>query len=119
MYQMNDRCPTKIPLFIYHFQLKLNPFYFKLDTFYFIFISFNKLLIIIYSVKIQKFSNKLTLKMISYDLQNIWNCDETALFYRKQPSKSFVDKNDDCKVLKLKKDRVTILFCCMYGRQEI
>ena len=42
--------------------------------------------------------------MISYDSDIIWNCDKTKLLYRNQPSKSFTDKNDDCKSLKKKID---------------
>jgi len=62
--------------------------------------------------KIQDFLNTLEQKMTNYNPENIWNCDETALFYRKQPCKSFVVESDDCKGLKQKKERLTILLCC-------
>ena len=48
--------------------------------------------------------------MINYKSENIQNFDETALFYRNQPPKSFVNKNDDYKGLKKKdSDNIVLL----------
>ena len=43
-----------------------------------------------------------------YDLQDIWNLDETGLFYRTPPTRSLVTKSR--KGGKLAKDRVTLNF---------
>lgn len=47
-----------------------------------------------------------------YSPDNIFNCDETALFYRTLPDKTLSVKTAECKGGKLSKDRVTVLLCC-------
>lgn len=47
-----------------------------------------------------------------YNMKDIFNADETALFYRQIPKKSLVTKMDKCKGGKLAKERVTVLLCC-------
>lgn len=47
-----------------------------------------------------------------YDKKNIFNADETALFWRLMPSKSFLVKNDAARGGKKDKSRITILFTC-------
>lgn len=42
----------------------------------------------------------------------IYNCDETALFYKALPTKSFMAPDSSRKGIKALKDRLTILFCC-------
>ncbi|KAG0429995.1 Tigger transposable element-derived protein 6 [Dictyocoela muelleri] len=49
-------------------------------------------------------------KMKKYNSNNIFNCDETALFYKLAPSKSLVSKVRNG--VKKYKDRLSILFCC-------
>lgn len=44
-----------------------------------------------------------------FEPKNIANCDETALFYRLLPSKSFTFSNEDCKGGKWSKERMTVL----------
>lgn len=48
-------------------------------------------------------------KISEYPDENIYNCDETALFFKQAPSKSLVSKIR--KGIKKYKDRITILFC--------
>ncbi len=47
-----------------------------------------------------------------YKLQDIFNADETGLFYRALPSRSLVSKGDDCKGGKKSKERMTVLLAC-------
>jgi hypothetical protein len=46
-----------------------------------------------------------------YQLEDIYNADETGLFYRTVPDKTVVYAKDDAHGMKKKKDRVTILLC--------
>ncbi|XP_029656090.1 tigger transposable element-derived protein 6-like [Octopus sinensis] len=43
--------------------------------------------------------------------ENIFNCDETALYIKRTPSKSFV-QFDKCNGIKMSKEKVTLLLCC-------
>lgn len=54
-----------------------------------------------------------------YSLTNIFNCDETALFYRAMPNRSLVVKNDSCHGLTSSKERLTILFCCSAAGEKL
>lgn len=47
-----------------------------------------------------------------YDLQNIFNVDETGLFFRALPQGSMVLKDDPRKGIKTAKDGITILLTC-------
>ena len=44
-----------------------------------------------------------------YEARNIFNADETGLFFRALPSKSMVTKGDSCNGGKNSKDRITVL----------
>ena len=52
----------------------------------------------------------LKLKIKKYLLENVFNMDETALFYKQHPSKSI--KLSGTKSLTPDKHRITISFCC-------
>ena len=47
-----------------------------------------------------------------YELSDIYNADETGLFYRALPSKSLVVKGDPCRGTKVAKERITVLLAC-------
>lgn len=47
-----------------------------------------------------------------YVLENVFNADETGLFYRALPKTSMVQKNDTRKGLKTVKERITVLLAC-------
>ena len=49
-------------------------------------------------------------KIEGYELSEIYNCDETGLYYRGLPNRSLCTVNDDGKNVKVLKDRLTILF---------
>ena len=46
--------------------------------------------------------------------EQVYNADETGLFYKMLPDRTLAMKNDACKAegFKLAKDRTTLLFCC-------
>ena len=47
-----------------------------------------------------------------YTNKDIFNSDETGLFFRALPTRSMVAKGDDCKGGRIAKDRITVLLCC-------
>ena len=47
-----------------------------------------------------------------YELSDVFNCDETGLFFRVLPDKTLAVKGSDCKGGKLSKERLTVMFCC-------
>lgn len=55
-----------------------------------------------------------------YTADNIFNADETGLFYKCLPDKTFTFKNSDCQGGKMSKDRTTILLCAnMSGTEKL
>ena len=46
-----------------------------------------------------------------YKAEDIFNADETGLFYRAMPDKTLANKSDSCKGGKLAKERLTVLLC--------
>ena len=46
-----------------------------------------------------------------FALRDIYNMDETGLFYRALPEKSLVLKGSDCAGGKKSKERITVAFC--------
>jgi len=46
-----------------------------------------------------------------YDIKNIFNCDETGLFYRLMPNKTIAYKGENCHGGKQSKERLTVLLC--------
>jgi hypothetical protein len=47
-----------------------------------------------------------------YDNVDIFNCDETGLFYKLLPNKSYVNKKETGHGIKSDVRRISILFCC-------
>lgn len=47
-----------------------------------------------------------------YALKDVFNADETGLYYRCLPKKSMVHKGDDRKGIKTAKERITVLLAC-------
>lgn len=58
--------------------------------------------------------------MSRYEEKNVFNADETGLFFKCLPNKTFAFKNDQCKSGKHRKERLTIMFCAnMDGSEKI
>nr|XP_042911118.1 tigger transposable element-derived protein 6-like [Parasteatoda tepidariorum] len=53
-----------------------------------------------------------------YGAENIFNCDETALFYRAMPSGTLAKRGEKVPGYKKNKDRVTLLFCANQAETE-
>ena len=47
-----------------------------------------------------------------YKIEDIFNADETGLFFCSLPNRSMVTKGDTCKGGKIAKKRITVLLCC-------
>ncbi|CAF3330341.1 unnamed protein product [Rotaria sp. Silwood2] len=55
-----------------------------------------------------------------YDACNIFNCDETSLFYKLMPDRSLVINRNDCRGGKRSKDRYTVMLCSnMLGTEKL
>ncbi|OAF64996.1 hypothetical protein A3Q56_07296 [Intoshia linei] len=69
---------------------------------------------------IDDFFTKFNNKIIEYDLKDVFNADETALFYKKLPNKSYIIKsNDPRRKLKENKEKITVLLCCSAQGKKI
>lgn len=53
-----------------------------------------------------------------YDPRDIFNADETGLFYKIMPDKSLHVKRSDCHGTKQSKDRITVMFCANMDGSE-
>jgi len=62
-------------------------------------------------VSVQDWIQRIPKIITEYDKENIFNCDETALFFKAMPNKSLTVKKEECKGGKKSKERVTVLFC--------
>lgn len=61
---------------------------------------------------VNDFVEKLPELIAGYKIEDIGNCDETALFFRALPRKTLHKKGDKCYGGKQSKERLTILLCC-------
>lgn len=48
----------------------------------------------------------------TFDLENVYNADETGLFFRLGPNRTLATKSDKAKGIKKDKERITVLLCC-------
>jgi hypothetical protein len=61
---------------------------------------------------ISRFKSQFVNKLKEYDNKNIFNCDETGLFYRQSQLKTLTMSSNDKACGKLSRERITVLFCC-------
>ena len=47
-----------------------------------------------------------------FDIENVYNADETGLFFRLGPNRTLATKNNRVKGTKKDKEQVTVLLCC-------
>ena len=47
-----------------------------------------------------------------YNQKDVFNCDETGLYYKQSTSLSLVMPGDSCHGGKAQKERITLLICC-------
>jgi len=62
--------------------------------------------------EVEKFKSKLPELLSSTAQSDIFNCDETGLFFRALPDRSLSSKSDACKGGKLAKERLTVMLAC-------
>jgi transcriptional regulator with XRE-family HTH domain len=61
---------------------------------------------------IEEFRQRLPEITAAFKPEDVFNCDESGLFYRALPEKTLTLKGKACKGGKASKDRLTALFCC-------
>ena len=60
---------------------------------------------------IEDWTSRLPIILEGYNECDVYNCDETGLFFKLIPDSSFVIETDDCKGGKRSKERYTVLLC--------
>ncbi|KAG0439345.1 Tigger transposable element-derived protein 6 [Dictyocoela muelleri] len=68
---------------------------------------------------VESFKTKFRKKVDEFKAENIFNCDETALYYKNPPRKSFVTPDDNCKGSKSNKMRLTIMLTCSMSGEKL
>ena len=63
------------------------------------------------SETIEDWTSRLPVILANYDPDDVYNCDETGLFFKLLPDRTFVIKKEECKGGKRAKDRYTVLLC--------
>ncbi|XP_052221853.1 tigger transposable element-derived protein 6-like [Dreissena polymorpha] len=63
-------------------------------------------------VTVDDWVERLPTILAGYDLCDVFNMDETGLFFRALPDKSLSIKGEDCKGGKRSKERLTVALCC-------
>lgn len=68
---------------------------------------------------VKDWKTKLPWILRNYSPKDVFNADETGLYYRAMPNKTFALKNENCAGKKAAKQRLTILLCAnMEGEKE-
>uniref|UniRef100_A0A3Q3DRB9 HTH CENPB-type domain-containing protein n=1 Tax=Hippocampus comes TaxID=109280 RepID=A0A3Q3DRB9_HIPCM len=68
---------------------------------------------------VSEWKGKLSGLIEGYSANNIFNCDETGLFFRTLPSRSYVSKCESAKNGKLAKDRITVLLASSMAGEKL
>ncbi|KAL4141823.1 hypothetical protein QTP88_004380 [Uroleucon formosanum] len=63
-------------------------------------------------IAVEDWKKKLPNVIDKYEKRDIFNADETGLFFRVLPNKTMTFKNETCSGGKVSKDRLTVLLCC-------
>ncbi|KAK3090197.1 hypothetical protein FSP39_009953 [Pinctada imbricata] len=61
---------------------------------------------------LENYKSNLPSIVAEYSPENVFNADETGLFFRALPDKTLASKGEECKGGKLAKERLTVLLCC-------
>ncbi|CAF1689440.1 unnamed protein product, partial [Adineta ricciae] len=67
---------------------------------------------------VKEWTKRLLTIIEGFDKNDIFNADETGLFYRALPDRSLVLKKEECKGGKKSKERLTILLCTNWSGTE-
>ncbi|XP_021928999.1 tigger transposable element-derived protein 6-like [Zootermopsis nevadensis] len=60
----------------------------------------------------EDWKRKLPSLLLGYAEEDIFNADESGLFYRQHPTRSLIERRETCKGGKKSKERITVLLCC-------
>ncbi|XP_060579865.1 tigger transposable element-derived protein 4-like [Ruditapes philippinarum] len=72
------------------------------------------------STAVTEWKSKLQTYLTEYEPQNIYNADETGLFFRMVPDKTLEFKDVQCHGGKMSKDRLTVMVCAnMTGSEKV
>ena len=61
---------------------------------------------------VEQWKEDLSSVIEGYKPKDIFNCDETGLFFKMMPNKTLAFKGEPCHGGKLSKERITVLLCC-------
>ena len=61
---------------------------------------------------VEGFKSKIPEFIENYEHRNIFNCDETGLYFRALPDRTLATKSSGHKGTKVSKDRITVMFAC-------
>ena len=67
---------------------------------------------------VEEWSKRLQLLINGFNDKDIFNADETGLFYRATPDRSLVLSKESCKGGKKSKERLTVLLCSNWSGEE-
>jgi hypothetical protein len=68
---------------------------------------------------VSEFKSKLPEIVKDFDLKDIFNIDETGLFYRTLPDKTLAKRGEECKGGKMSKNRITVMLCCSVRGEKL
>lgn len=68
---------------------------------------------------VEEFQRRLPSLIEGFSPSDIFNCDETGLFFRAIPDKTFATKGSECKGGKLAKERLTVMLCCSMTGEKL
>ena len=63
--------------------------------------------------------SQLMAKLMAYEAEDIYNVDESGLFFMQMPTRSYVQGELQSKEVKRQKERVTILLSCSLAREKM
>ncbi len=64
-------------------------------------------------------ASRLPTVLEGYELKDVFNADETGLYYRTLPSRSLVHAGESGKGIRTSKDRITVLLCCSAAGEKV
>ena len=62
-------------------------------------------------ITVEEWKKRLPMLLDSYSMDNVYNADETGLFFKLLPERSMVLSKDSCRGGKRSKERYTVLLC--------
>ena len=71
------------------------------------------------TVIVENWIYRLSILTTGYDNKNIFNADETGLFFKCLPSKTLNKKGQKCYNGEKSNDRLTVLFCCSWAGEKL